>query len=94
MRIDDALQQIDALSAMAQRATTFDGLRWRPIAGSAMIGLVAGCVQWSGMLRAAAPVDLLSGQIGLAEALNDGTRTGEFLGIWIVAAALALSVVL
>ncbi|TWT98513.1 hypothetical protein [Stieleria varia] len=45
MRIDEALQQIDAMSALAERSTVYQGLRSVPIALTGLFGLAAGVIQ-------------------------------------------------
>ncbi|WP_052031739.1 hypothetical protein [Novipirellula maiorica] len=45
MRIDEALQQLDLISAVADRSRTFDGLRAAPTAASGVIALLAAAIQ-------------------------------------------------
>lgn len=45
MKLDEALAQLDAISAVADRATTFQGLRAFPTALSAVLGLAAASIQ-------------------------------------------------
>ncbi|GAA5506952.1 hypothetical protein [Novipirellula caenicola] len=45
MRIDEALQQLDLISAVADRSRTFDGLRAAPTAASGVIALLAAAMQ-------------------------------------------------
>ena len=45
MRIDEALKQVDAMSAITQRATTYRGLRSSTIAATGVIGLGAAVAQ-------------------------------------------------
>lgn len=45
MKLDEALEQLDAISAVADRATTFEGLRSFPTATTAVVGLLAAFFQ-------------------------------------------------
>lgn len=45
MKIEKALEQLDALTALTQRVTLYDGLRATPIAFTGCIGLIAGLIQ-------------------------------------------------
>ena len=45
MRINEALQQLDAISAVADRATTFQGLRSAPTAVTSVIAVAAAIIQ-------------------------------------------------
>lgn len=45
MKIEDALEQLDAISAVASRTTTFDGLRFLPTAISSAFALMAALAQ-------------------------------------------------
>lgn len=45
MRIDEALKQVDAMSALAQRATTYRGLRSTTIAATGVLGIAAALAQ-------------------------------------------------
>lgn len=45
MRIEEALQQVDAIAALAQRGATYRGLRWQTVGATGVFGLAAAALQ-------------------------------------------------
>ena len=77
MKLDEALQQLDAITAAAERADRFDGLRWFPTALTSVVGLGAAIIQRDLMARSADPESVFVGlwlvvsAIALAIVLSD-----------------------
>lgn len=79
MKIDEALERLDAMAALTSRLTTYDGLRATPLAATAGVGLAAGVLQ----------------TVLLPVSVGDPSQqaAGGFVLLWTCAAAIAMSLV-
>lgn len=80
MRIEDAIEQLDAMSAVAERSATFSGLRASPVAATGLVGALTACVQHVFIRHSAGA--------------NESAFAGQFISLWVASASICLAIVL